>query len=193
MTVIDITSRRADERVGELIEEFAELRLCISTFNALKVTPPEITFIGAETRQRLANPLVYKVLDFSYDLQEYIWEEQVGSKPEIEALKVLKRSYPILGNTIQVLFEFINERIDQDELAGYFEDLKTKFDKFYNENKDIWLEMLDNVFYCPSSVNNGDPFLTMELLCDYGLILGKYGFLKKAEFKYSLTNAVGMD
>lgn len=137
--------------------------------------PLEINRIDGETRKRLEEPLIYEALDYAMELHKHYLNELRQSRQNASNEEV----YPILGNTIQVIFEYLNGSIKKEEFMEFKKYLEEKGQKFIEYRKTTWKEYIDIAFFTPSS--SPKP---MRALMDWDLIKGKYDFLIKMKETY---------
>jgi hypothetical protein len=93
-----------------------ELHAAVLDWSAMAAIPLELT-LSAGTRDRLADPLLYDVIGIAGSIEQKQAERLPGGLSLKEALGQV---YPMLGNAIQVAYEYVNGFIDRRELGEFY-------------------------------------------------------------------------
>ena len=145
-----------------------------------KDTATEI-IINSQANERLADPLVYETLERAMGYHKKYHAILCESKQDNDPESLNKDVVPILGNTIQIIFEYLNGHIEQEEFIHFSTLLKSKGDQFMSKNLDHWKYGLDVAFYTPSSYTNREnpDHFPMRVLTDWRKAFERYDFLMK--------------
>ncbi|MFC1812331.1 hypothetical protein ACFL03_06520 [Thermodesulfobacteriota bacterium] len=159
--------------------------LGLVNISAKRDTPLEIR-IHPETKKRLKDLLVYHTLDYALQLHNKCTDELMQSRPHDNPEDISMDVYPILGNTIQIVFEYINGFISRDEFVEFDELLRSEAEGFINKRKTPWKDSPIEAFYTPSSYSSRqkNPIASMGVFLDWSEVKEKYSFFMKMKAKY---------
>jgi len=165
------TDTDTDIDLDSLMFDLFKNEILCQNAKALVDTPLEIE-INIYMHDRLKDMAIYKALDKAMELHN------IYSKNN-------RKPYPILGNTIQIIFEYINGNIGEFSFQEFHEKLENTADEFMDLRKKGWYEFPIIAFFTPPSYKKKEKYIEMGLLSDNSIILDKYNLLKKLEKKYN--------
>jgi len=130
-------------------------------------------------RERLANSLLYDVLSLAGSIETKQAEQSVG---KVGLEKALAQIYPMVGNAIQVVYEYANGFIDDPELVDFYGMMS-------REGSSAMLDAgpkPDIPFFTPSSFHKrpGQADKSMHVLSNRKTISKHLKLFKRLEKKY---------
>ena len=144
--------------------------LALDTLLAEQDIPLEIR-IHPRTREILADDQLYATMNTALELQLKRYAElQEKKKGETQAA-VVRDFYPLLGLTLQVVFEYVNGHIEREEFVYFDRQLRGVASSFMKNREKSWRSGWIP-FYIPSSVR-----VPMNLLCNWPRIMERFEFL----------------
>ncbi|MEW6267501.1 MAG: hypothetical protein AB1641_30885 [Thermodesulfobacteriota bacterium] len=174
---IEMETEEDNDLYQKLGKPLIDAAFSINSLLIMEENRLEIEVLDETTSSRLRDPLLYEALEFAKGLHDKHLREvkqlPLGRRrPSLE-----QEVYPILGNTIQVIFEYLNQRIGREELEIFHKRLTREAENFIENRKSNWPGYPDWAFFTPSSYKDRSGL--MPVLTDLQVIFSKYAFLKR--------------
>jgi len=142
----------------------------LDTLLAEQDIPLEIR-IHPRTREILADDQLYATMNTALELQLKRYAELLKEKKGETQAAVVRDLYPLLGLTLQVVFEYVNGNIKREEFVYFDWQLRGVACSFMRNREKSWRSGWIP-FYIPSSVE-----VPMKLLCNWPRIMERFEFL----------------